>query len=127
MVAGVWTHVAIVFAPNAGTVNYYFDGEDAGSLMIPMDFLDVFQPEGLNSLTALGFSHGSIQFGGDLDEVRFWNGARTQQEVKDLSCALPTGSEGDLRLWWPFESDVNDHAAGANAYTAQGGAMLETY
>jgi gliding motility-associated-like protein len=43
-------------------------------------------------------------FNGEIDEVRFWEDERTEQEVRDKMCSSLVGNEPGLRAYWNFDS-----------------------
>jgi hypothetical protein len=68
-------------------------------------------------------------FWGDIDEVRIWNVARTQQEIEDNLLTELTGLESGLVAYWNFNEApgstvVNDSTPNGNDATLAGGATL---
>jgi len=126
LTTGVWTHVAVVFSPSVGKTYYYFDGVDAGSAVIPSTFMNAWtnSVSGMTSATTLGFSHSSLTFNGSLDAVRLWRTARTWGQINANLCSSLYGDETDLALWFPFESDEDDHGPDAVPFDVHGSTAL---
>ncbi|MEY3212075.1 MAG: hypothetical protein RIT28_2556 [Pseudomonadota bacterium] len=123
MAIGEWIHIAIVSDRSAGTVQFYFNGEDAGSYTTSTEFqtADVTTPAYLQ----LGSTWNDWQ--GMLDEVRLWTTARTQAEVQANMCSGLTGAETDLQGYWSFESSATDEGPNALGGTIMGDASLVSY
>ena len=123
MVIGEWIHIAIVSDRSAGTVQFYFNGEDAGSYTTSAEFqtADVTTPAYLQ----LGSAWNDWQ--GMLDEVRLWTTARSQAEVQATMCSALTGAETDLQGYWSFESSATDEGPNALGGTLIGDASLVSY
>jgi hypothetical protein len=123
MVIGEWIHIAIVSDRSAGTVQFYFNGEDAGSYTTSAEFqtADVTTPAYLQ----LGSSWNDWQ--GMMDEVRLWTTARTQAEVQATMCSALTGAETDLQGYWSFESSATDEGPNALGGTIIGDASIVSY
>jgi hypothetical protein len=123
MAIGEWIHIAIVSDRSAGTVQFYFNGEDAGSYTTSTEFqtADVTTPAYLQ----LGSTWNDWQ--GMIDEVRLWTTARTQAEVQATMCSALTGAETDLQGYWSFESSAADEGPNALGGTIMGDASLMSY
>jgi hypothetical protein len=123
MAIGEWIHIAIVSDRSAGTVQFYFNGEDAGSYTTSAEFqtADVTTPAYLQ----LGSAWNDWQ--GMLDEVRLWTTARSQAEVQSTMCSALTGAETDLQGYWSFESSATDEGPNALGGTLIGDASLVSY
>ncbi|MFH1811891.1 MAG: LamG domain-containing protein [Pseudomonadota bacterium] len=96
---GEWSHVAVVFTEN-GYSRLYVNGQycDYGGT-------DDF-PRTLNDLVmGLHIYEGNevSPFSGNLDEVRFWNTARTQAELQANMWKPLLGDEAGLVGYWDFE------------------------
>ena len=123
MAIGEWIHIAIVSDRSAGTVQFYFNGEDAGSYTTSAEFqtADVTTPAYLQ----LGSSWNDWQ--GMMDEVRLWTTARSQAEVQATMCSALTGAETDLQGYWSFESSASDEGPNALGGTIMGDASIVSY
>ena len=49
------------------------------------------------------FWAGGGHFGGELDELRFWNKVLTQSEIRQNMCKKLTGTETGLIGYWRFD------------------------
>lgn len=116
-------HIAIVSDRAAGTVQFYLNGEDAGSYSPSASFngADVSSPAYLQ----LGSTWND--WDGKLDEVRLWTTARTQAEVQGSMCSPLGGTEAGLQGYWSFESSAADEGPNALGGTLTGGAALVSY
>ena len=72
--AGRWTHVAAAY--DGSRVQFFIDGDDAGSASIKSGQLGQASP------LRLGGDPAGFNFHGYLDEVRVWWGARTQAQIR---------------------------------------------
>ena len=107
-----WTHVAVVFD---GTTHYhYIDGELVGTPRAEAGPLTT--------------STNPVEIGGDvdfegftpnayIDEVRLWNVARTQAQIRSTLQGF-TGSTFGLVAFWPLNGNENDIFAGHNGALA---------
>ncbi len=100
-----WTHIACV-ASNANSWFIYINGVQ-----------DVTIPTGTSQATSLVWSNSPAYIGryndayqnsywaGQIDEVRFWNSARTQNEIRNFMCRkLVSASTGLIGYWTVDES-----------------------
>ena len=117
---GVWTHLAVVYDPTgAGFAAVYINGIQVN-----------VQNNGPNPLTTpvnqtptsfnLGIRLGSTYpYYGSMDEVRVWNKALSQTEIRTNMCKKLTGSESNLVAYWNFDqtSGTNLPDLTSNGYT----------
>lgn len=119
---GEWQHVAAVFDASASTMNIYVNGIDQ-----PVT-LNGSQTS-INSTTlAVGIgarnATSATYFDGQIDDVRIWNIARTQQEIQDNMCqALDRALEPNLVGCWNMNEGtggiITDLTANGNDGTLQ--------
>lgn len=109
--AGVWQHVAATRTA-AGVVTIYINGvsevSQAGTSVSPTN------SERLN-IGQRG--DGSYYYDGNIDEVRYWNVARTQTEIRENMNKKLTGSESGLVGYWRLDGTTGNSAsddAGSN-------------
>jgi hypothetical protein len=104
---GVWTHIAVVF--NGTQRLHYVNGELAGS-WAESDPLTISGDEvWIGSDTQ--FQHSPS---GAIDEVRLWNVARTQSQIRSaINVPITTGQPGLVALW-PFNASAVDVVGGHN-------------
>ncbi|KJZ18503.1 LamG-like jellyroll fold domain-containing protein [Loktanella sp. S4079] len=92
---GVWAHYAVV--REGGTVRIYQDGDVVGESK--EDWTDTVFIDKLGDGQLM--SRGLV---GDLDEVRIWDGAHSEEQVNDvLAGVLPVGSDKDPVAVYDFE------------------------
>ena len=99
---GQWHHVVGVY--DGTSIKLYVDGvldeETTVQRSIPINDYNVLIGE--NEQAA------GRQFHGQIDELRIWNTARTQQEIEDSDRTTLTGNETGLVGYWNFENDRAD-------------------
>ena len=104
-----WYHVAMTVAD--GTMQLFVDG----ALVLEHAHTTTFSATDQFSLgQEWDNTNSSNEFGGDMDEVRIWNTARTQAEIQATMHTPLTGTEDGLVAYYP----LNDDAPGGFAATA---------
>ncbi len=106
LIAGEWIHIAVVVdgnSPKLEDVKMYINGELESTTISNGDIDLTTSPDG--KILIGSNVDGTEAFNGEMDEVRIWNTARSQQEIKDhlygeLSGDLLTSS--DLELYYNF-------------------------
>jgi concanavalin A-like lectin/glucanase superfamily protein len=107
--ANEWTHIAVTF--DGTTRNHYIDGElvatraDSGPMVTSTSALR------LDSDVAFQFSYGS------LDEVRLWNVARTQAEIRSTITSTINSVQPGLVAVYHLDGSPNDSIGGHNGLT----------
>ena len=120
---GNWVHLAGVYDSQAQAWKLYRNGVLANSTPSNVGALPVSQN------WAIGASgNGTERFlNGDIDEVRIWNKARTQQEIQANLNQRLAGNEANLAGYWNFDnvsgSTVTDLAKGNNGTLNNGAAV----
>ncbi len=93
--SGVWSHIAVV--ADGSSTRIYTDGQLAGEstcAIVAASSADLW----LGSSTEC-----PARYLGDLDEVRFWNVARSQEQIQSSRFqVIPAGTPG-LVAYWRFE------------------------
>ena len=103
--AGQWTHVAFVL--DNGTGYIYLNGVQVGTANLS----SVNTPSGNDSLIiGQRVAGGSILFSGEIDEVRIWSVARTQQEIMANMNTFYCGPSPGLAAYY----DMDNGIAGGN-------------
>ena len=113
-----WHHVAVTW--DRILIQFYVDGvidsvatPDTGSLL----------PNN-NDLTIGADFPGSVEyFPGQLDEVRLWNIARTQQQLQENMCRHLVGTETGLVGYWRFD-EVSGGVTGDSSGHGNTGVLL---
>lgn len=102
--AGVWYHLAGMWDGSA--MRFYLDGNLVGtqsvSVFDPFDrmLIGAYWDHYASSETPVGF------FPGDVNEIRLWNRARTQAEIRESSCQSLSGLEPGLIGYWRLNEAV---------------------
>ncbi len=110
-----WHHIAYVKGTNY--MKIYVDGIErtgnynTGSNCTPLSIADI------NHRFFIGYdaAAGAWDLNGQIDEVRIWNYARSQAEIRRDMCRRLTGNEPGLVGYWRF-----DECSGNIAYDASG-------
>ncbi|MBT3683870.1 MAG: T9SS type A sorting domain-containing protein [Candidatus Marinimicrobia bacterium] len=96
---GTWHHVAAVLS--GGSLQMYVDGTASGSPVVLT---------GLNisaNKIYVGNDHLNNVFTGQLDEIRFWNAARSPEQISQFwDIAVIPEQEEDLKGYWKFDANV---------------------
>nr|MBX2822504.1 LamG domain-containing protein [Rhodothermaceae bacterium] len=110
-----WHHVAIVHDGTAKSMTIYIDGV--------LDSSSTYTSLGSTKTTVndLYFASRGLtgnNFGGQMDDVRIWNVARSQEQIANTRYSLLTGAESGLVGYWPFNegsgNTVTDLTGGSN-------------
>ena len=96
-----WTHVAVVFRPD-GTSDVYLDGHLA-SYVEHKAALRFTPPRSLR----VGGVAGNDQLDGSVDELKVFDKALTEDEVKDVMTSLPLRRTADIDLYLPFDGEIS--------------------
>jgi concanavalin A-like lectin/glucanase superfamily protein len=117
---GVWTHVAVVFT---GTQRlHYINGELAATFADPGSLPTNTQPIQIGS--DVGWVHSPT---GAIDEVRLWNVARTQAEIRDWINKRITAPQTGLISVWPLDASTTDIIGGHNGTVMGSGVGALTF
>jgi hypothetical protein len=131
---GQLTAVAVVV--NTSSLQFYIDGVQAGSFALPYGSqteatawsTPVYNtPVRIGKIEEYGVN-APYYFGGDMDEVRIWNGARSSAAILADKDAELTGTEANLRGYWKFNEGsgtvANDSTANGNHGAVSGATFL---
>lgn len=119
---GEWNHVAVSATKN-GMLVYYVNGEKTGETAFTGYAANTF---GL----ALGYStfYGGSGVQAEMDELRIWNVALSQDSIRKRMHHPLTGSESGLQYYYNFEkhTDTSIISKGAQPYelTLKGGELV---
>ena len=120
---GNWVHLAGVYDSQAQAWKLYRNGVLANSTPSNVGALLV------NENWTIGARGTGTErfFNGDIDEVRIWNKARSQQEIQANLNQTLAGNEANLAGYWNFDnvsgSTVTDLAKGNNGTLNNGAAV----
>jgi hypothetical protein len=108
--ANKWYHLAMVRSND--TITVYVNGVAAPNRYPSKDSI-------LNQKLTLGWSRDASEyFKGDIDEVRIWNVARTQSDLRNFMCSRLAGTETGLVNYYRLDegsgTKANDLANGRN-------------
>jgi hypothetical protein len=103
---GQWTHIAVTF--DGTTRKHYINGELVGSWAEPGPLTATTDPVRIGS--DVNFAHTPA---GAIDEVRLWNYARTEAQLRASISGL-TGSTSGLVALWGLNANASDLAGGHN-------------
>ncbi|MEW6428277.1 MAG: PKD domain-containing protein [Thermodesulfobacteriota bacterium] len=94
-----WTHIAVTYDNPTNTITLYVNGAQAAT--------GNYRPDTSNTdPLQIGKSNCCNEyFTGTVDDVRFWNRARSGAEIAGAMYTVLAGTETDLAGHWPCESD----------------------
>ena len=102
MTVGAWVHVAGVFTTSGATL--LVNGQTVGSN--PNLLRSRVKEDTENVLGSTGNGNGGL-LDGQMDEVRFWKGARTEAQIRENMFKSLTGREEGLLSLWNFNNVTN--------------------
>ncbi|MBN2858268.1 MAG: hypothetical protein JXN63_07690, partial [Candidatus Delongbacteria bacterium] len=98
--AGKWYHVAAV--NDNGNRHLYLNGEELPLTGSPLNVVN-----NSNSL-CIGLDYSSRYFNGQIDEVKLWNTARTQSQIRESMNIPLTALETGLVSYWQLNENTGD-------------------
>jgi len=111
LTAGEWNHIAIVRDIQRMELAWYINGvltNQEAAIYIPVS-------GNLPVLVANGYRD---EFDGEMDEVRVWNEARTETQIREKMCSKIITEEPNLKLYYRFDEAsgnvVTDLSGGEN-------------
>ena len=116
-----WHHVAITYDQDSSLLVIYLDGEPVISQVDTIASRDVDLVWGANG------GQDNRFLTGQLDELRFWNVAKTQEEVKASQFLAADSYDGNLVSYFTFDQDTPDNITdlvGATQMSATNGASF---
>ena len=94
-----WCHIAAV--SGRGGMKLYFNGVLVGTHFFTGSFAAT--RSGLGNVLGKDFASDLGFFKGEMDEVRVWNVARTEEQIRDTMYRGLAGSEAGLVAYWNFD------------------------
>lgn len=102
-----WIHVAIV-ANSITDVKFYFNGvlQPATNTDGTATNTTILHNTNTVNLGRYATVHRADAFNGKIDEVRLWNDARSQTEIRDKMCEKLEGVDSSLIGYWIVDEDL---------------------
>jgi hypothetical protein len=108
--SNIWYHVAWRYDKTNKTQSILINGE----LDCVGTAKEAFQG---SDLVYIGRAYGGCNFKGSIAEVRIWNTARTDADIKTDRFKRLTGKEVNLKGYYPLDDIISIPSAGSNATT----------
>jgi len=119
-----WYHIAVVVDAKNNNMKMFLDGKEVASRNFGRGI-------NISSLPfRIGWTHEGEEpthasFVGDIDEVRLWSVARTEEEIQAAMKTTLTGQEQGLVGYWPFDDGAaRDFSPNGNDGTLLGEAQI---
>lgn len=116
-----WTHIAVTFDNATKTLSHYVDGELAGSRVEPSAITASTTEWRILSDVPWQFSPT-----GAIDEVRFWNVARTRDQIRSTITSTINAATTGLISVYHFDGNLNDSIGARNGTAVGTPGMLTT-
>ncbi|MGV3591177.1 MAG: LamG-like jellyroll fold domain-containing protein, partial [Gammaproteobacteria bacterium] len=114
-----WHHVVGVHDASAKTLSIYIDGVLSNSLT----YSSAANVDNTYAL-GIGFKPGwGEYFDGSLDEIRFWNTARTAAQIREYMNTPLAGNEAGLVGYWNLEEGSGTSLANRSGTSGPGGTL----
>ncbi len=122
-----WHHVAVSCVVATQDCHIYVDGTEKPSAVI-YDDADSIQDVPSPFLIGANFinGHSEKEFDGYIDEVRVWEGVRTQSELQTNAHQEITGTEPGLVGYWKLNNTLSDETAYANTMLQHNSPIFST-
>jgi hypothetical protein len=101
---GAWCHLAAVCSPEG--MRLYYNGLLVATNSVSKSFSSL-KSGGTHWIGAMHRIEDAETFNGQLDELRVWRVARTEQEIRQNMHRPLTGTEPHLAAFWNFEDPAN--------------------
>lgn len=109
-----WYHIALVVNSSNPYVSIYINGvPDITSAVNPGT---INTSAGTLNIGRSPYSGGIEYFLNRIDEVRIWNTARTQNQIRDSMCKKLKGTEAGLMGYWRLDEGTGTTTADATVY-----------
>ncbi len=105
-----WTHIALVHTMGTGNSVLYINGVDVAGNNIT----DVGNTDTNDSWFIGRAAGGGDFFNGQIDEIRIWNRARLESEIRERMCSFLKSTDlnyDDLVLYFPFDETASEPTA----------------
>lgn len=105
-----WSHISVTFIngqPNADNTELYINGERK---TLNMSIESSREPRNLNAtstvyLGSLGYAP-LYHYGGGIDELKIWDGVRTEEQIKNDMYSTTPKNEENLLGYWKFDEEM---------------------
>lgn len=127
--ANTWVHVAAVFTnglPDSNNVELYLNGQK----QTIQDMVPGYPTTSSRTVTDTIYIGGwgndnNYDFGGSIDDLRIWDGARTQSQIQSEMTSSLSGNEKNLLGYWTFDdASLKDETKNGNNGQFINGASL---
>ena len=115
-----WTHIAVTF--DGATQRHYINGELIQSFPLAGPLTTSSDPVRIGSDVSWQFTPD-----GSIDEVRIWNVARTQAQIRSTINVRINAAEPGLVSVWGLNGNANDAVGGRNGATGGSGVGFLTF
>ena len=124
-----WVHVAAVFTnglPDSNNVELYLNGEKQTIQEMAPGYLTTSSRTVTDTIYIGGWGNdNNYDFGGSIDDLRIWDGARTQSQIQSEMYSSLSGSENNLLGYWTFDdASLKDETKNGNNGQFINGALL---
>ena len=105
MPVNIWYHVAATY--DGSSIKYYVDGCLVNEIPASGDIVTNDLDAAIGNKS--NWPNGPEHFRGRIDEVRVWQTARTEQEIKlNMNLLLNPTSEPDLKVYYKFDNNYDN-------------------
>jgi signal transduction histidine kinase/CheY-like chemotaxis protein/ligand-binding sensor domain-containing protein/protocatechuate 3,4-dioxygenase beta subunit len=105
-IAGRWQHFALVASRSGGFMRIYRNG------VLDAEQTQMASFKSMDADLCIGGSRPDWHFGGQIDEFRIWNTARTAEQIRSSMFDKATGTEAGLVGLWHFDDPDESSPAG---------------
>ncbi|WP_341285467.1 LamG-like jellyroll fold domain-containing protein [Priestia megaterium] len=124
-----WVHVAAVFTnglPDSNNVELYINGEKQTLQEMAPGYPTTSSRTVTDTIYIGGWGNdNNYDFGGSIDDLRIWDGARTQSQIQSEMYSSLSGDENNLLGYWTFDdASLKDETKNGNNGEFINGASL---
>lgn len=106
----LWHSVAMSYSSSSNSMNLYVDGV-LDATIFTSGTVDTYDNTDILTFGRTATS-GNIPFNGQIDEIRIWSTARTQQEIQDNMSIKLSGNETGLIGYWNMNEGADNTCSG---------------
>lgn len=124
-----WMHVSATFVngvPNPDNVELFINGKKQDVREIRPNNPTNRSKTVTSSIILGGLTNtGNYDYGGKIDELKIWDGERTESQVRDGMNKILSGDEENLLGYWNFnDASITDHSVNGNNGTLINGTYI---